>query len=323
MDKSKEPSTQLGKEIDDLDKELDDILKNVPAHSVKNDEPDPNNIDYNDYETWYNATKQAEAVPDTPKDIIEHTQVKHFAVNSRDKKANEESRKKMLENGPQDYKWAAKPGEESLDQINHHDYYYRHYAQLSGMYLDSPYLGLERVIKGFSPVTADKSFLAEVDKALNDIKKIECRSKKCDLVQNKVAHFHCKHCGMPYDLNFGNYHDLANRYSNCVECGNYLDYGKDFDKTWHKLQKSVQHQHKKALARYLDEKRFYDDNERRAEYEKRANSFSRIPNTEKPDEFLDINELGQVYDKTNNTSYFFNSDDKENARLNEDLDDDL
>lgn len=160
---------------------------------------------------------------------------------------NEVSKKRELEKGPSDFV----PIMSST--MNEQNYYHDYYIPSEDMPFDSPYLGLERVIPNFDPHKLPLKVQQEIKDAVKEIDDNDCTNKKCAITKHHVKHIHCDGCGQPYQMEFWNYHDIANREPRCKTCGTPFDYGPRFNQTWSKIEKDVSELRQKELDRLHEE----------------------------------------------------------------------
>lgn len=183
-----------------------------------------------------------------------------FNVQATSKKAKDA----ILKYGPQDLKLPVNNEED--DQI-----YYNLYGSSSSL-RQTPYAGLENVLYIDDPNDFPEKLTRDLKEAIRKINKIECENKKCELVKNKIAHFHCNDCGQPYELRFDNYHDIVNREDHCKRCYAPLDYGEGFNEAWKDVEQDVSDVLDEQDEAYEEEmnsetanKAKYDENEQEQE----------------------------------------------------------
>lgn len=214
-------------------------------------------IEFEDSEDNRELDRQAEKQRQIEQEIWQQAlKANSFNVQATSKKAKDA----MLKYGPQDLRLPVSNEED--DQT-----YYSVYG-LSSSLRGTPYLGLENVLFIQDPNDFPIKLTRDLKEAIRQINKIECENKKCDLVKDKIAHFHCDDCGQPYELRFDNYHDIVNREEYCKRCHAPLDYGEGFEEEWKQVQDDVNDvlveqdkAYEAEMEREESQKPKYDENE--------------------------------------------------------------
>ena len=216
-------------------------------------------LEFEDSEDNRELDRQAEKQRQIEQEVWQQA----LRASSMNVQATGKAKEAMLKYGPQDLLLP-------VNNTKNDQTFYQVYG-LGSSLRGTPYTGLENVLFIEDPNDFPVKLTNDLKEAIRKINKIECENKKCDLVKDKIAHFHCDDCGQPYELRFDNYHDIANREEYCKRCHNKLDYGEGFEEAWKDVSKDVddvleeQDEAYEAMNSQDDQKPKDDENEQEQE----------------------------------------------------------